>query len=440
MLLPPHPEIPFSPRRTPFFYGWVIVVATTTGVLFSLPGQTMGVAVFTDALLDATGLARVDLSHAYLIGTVTSALFLPWAGIQIDRLGVRVAAMAAAVGLGATVVFLSQVDRIAAVLHPSGRVSGFVLLAVGFAALRFTGQGVLTLASNTMLARWFDRRRGMAAAISGAFVAVGFAAAPLLLDAWIARSGWRGAWLQIGAVETIVMSLIAFVFFRENPESCGLTVDGPEVPRPRRPAPTPEAFATRSQALRTRGFWILSTTLALQALTVTGITLHVIDLGAAAGLAKTEALGLFPPIAVASIGSGVLIGWAIDRMRIRTLVWTMLACESIGFVASAHLGHPLGFPAAALGLGLAAGQFGVLSSVGFPRLFGRSHLGAISGANATIVVLGSAIGPSLLAASRSAFGSYEPVLYLLAALAPAIALAAWQPLHPRDVAPSRRDR
>lgn len=431
----PYSEVPFSPHRVPFFYGWVVVLATTTGVLFSLPGQTMGVAVFTDALLDVTGLGRVDLSNAYLLGTVASSAFLPRAGAWIDRVGVRVSAMAAAVGLGATVALLSQVDWITTALPFSRRASGFVVLAVGFTALRFTGQGVLTLACNTMLARWFDRRRGFAAAMSGALVALGFAAAPRLLDGWIASTGWRVAWLQIAALEIILMSLFAFVFFRETPESCGLPIDGEASAQTPRVPLSNETSATRSEALRTRGFWILSTTLALQALTMTGITLHVIDLGAAAGLTRTEALDVFPPIAVVTLVSGAVVGWVADRVRIRTLVWTMLACESVGFAASAHLGHPLGFHTAAVGLGLAAGQFGLLSSVGFPRLFGRRHLGAISGANMTAVVVGSAIGPSLLAASRSAFGSYEPVLYVLAILPLGVALAARNPLHPLDVPP-----
>ena len=118
----------------------------------------------------------------------------------------------------------------------------------------------------------------------------------------------------------------------------------------------------------------------------------------------------------------------------------MLACESVGFAASAHIGHPMGFRAAAIGLGLAAGQFGLLSSVGLPRLFGRLHLGAIAGASMTAVVVGSAIGPSLLAASRSVLGSYGPVLHVLATLPLGIALATVRPLHPNDVPPSTRTK
>jgi hypothetical protein len=36
------------------FYGWPIAAAGALGVLMSVPGQTMGVSVFTDSLLTAS--------------------------------------------------------------------------------------------------------------------------------------------------------------------------------------------------------------------------------------------------------------------------------------------------------------------------------------------------------------------------------------------------
>ena len=44
--------------------------------VMSAPGQTIGVSVFTESLLDATGLSRVEFSNAYLMGTLASGLLL----------------------------------------------------------------------------------------------------------------------------------------------------------------------------------------------------------------------------------------------------------------------------------------------------------------------------------------------------------------------------
>ena len=61
------PDFPFSPKKIPFFYGWLIVAAGTLAVVFSIPGQTMGFSVFTDVLIKELGLTRVQLSTAYCI-------------------------------------------------------------------------------------------------------------------------------------------------------------------------------------------------------------------------------------------------------------------------------------------------------------------------------------------------------------------------------------
>ena len=80
---------PFDIRRVPFFYGWVILLLSTLGILVSIPGQTMGMAVFTDPLIDALGLSRTQLSVAYMVGTIGSSLFLTRAGRLYVRFGGR---------------------------------------------------------------------------------------------------------------------------------------------------------------------------------------------------------------------------------------------------------------------------------------------------------------------------------------------------------------
>ncbi len=46
-----------------------------------------------------------------------------------------------------------------------------------------------------------------------------------------------------------------------------------------------------------------------------------------------------------------------------------------------------------ISLGIAGGLFGMLNIVTWPKLYGKKHLGAISGFAMSIIVAGSAIGP-----------------------------------------------
>ena len=41
------PDWPFPVNHSPIFYGWVIWLVSTLGILMSIPGQTMGMGVFT---------------------------------------------------------------------------------------------------------------------------------------------------------------------------------------------------------------------------------------------------------------------------------------------------------------------------------------------------------------------------------------------------------
>lgn len=419
---------PFAPRRLPFFYGWWIVVVATLGVLASIPGQTVGVSVFTDSLLNATGLSRLEVSTAYLIGTLASGTLLPLGGSLADRIGARAAGVLASLGLGGTLVLLSNVDRVAHAIGDSTTIA-LVVLSGSFLCLRFCGQGMLTLVSRTMLGRWFERRRGLAAGVAGVVISFGFGGAPKLFDVWIDGRGWRGAWTDMALVVGVGMAVVALLFFRNDPERCGLRMDGAP-PRERAPDRTDEHVEeddddtltglTRGEALRTLAFWAVTFALATQALVVTAVTFHIVDIGASVGgLARGDAVAIFLPVAVASTATGLGGGVLADRVPTKPLLIIMMVGQALAILCVAHL--DVAFWGAVVGLGISGGLMQPIATVAYPRLFGRKHLGAIAGAEMMVLVIASALGPMLLASSRDAFGSYVPALYACLAL-PAIAI------------------
>ena len=210
---------PFDPSRFRFYYGWVVLMAGTVGVMASIPGQTAGVSVFTDHLTDATGLSRLQLSIAYLIGTGTSGFLLPRGGRAIDTHGSRVVALGAVIGLSATVTGLSFVGDM-------GPVVGLAVMSIGFGCLRFSGQGLLTLSSRTMISQWFDRRRGLVSSLSNAVMSFVFAATPAILLVLIEANGWRAAWRLIAVALIVVVGTFVVVLYRVSPETSGLRIDG----------------------------------------------------------------------------------------------------------------------------------------------------------------------------------------------------------------------
>jgi hypothetical protein len=172
------PDWPFDIRRVPFFYGWVIWLLSTLGFLFSIPGQTMGMAVFTDQFIEVLGLSRTQLSLAYLIGTVGSALLLTRAGRWYDRLGGRVMVALASLVLALMLLFIASTDLLAGMVG-GGPVAGFILIMLGYFGVRFFGQGILTSAARNVLLLWFEKRRGLVSGCCGLI--------PLVLSGQVAR-------------------------------------------------------------------------------------------------------------------------------------------------------------------------------------------------------------------------------------------------------------
>ena len=52
---------PFRAGRSPFYYGWVIAAVSTLGFIMSIPGQTMGMAVFADAFMDGVSFEQYTM-------------------------------------------------------------------------------------------------------------------------------------------------------------------------------------------------------------------------------------------------------------------------------------------------------------------------------------------------------------------------------------------
>jgi OFA family oxalate/formate antiporter-like MFS transporter len=296
---------PFDPRRVPFFYGWVIWGFSTLGFLMSIPGQTMGMAVFTDPFLEVTDLTRTELSLAYLIGTVTSSFFLTKAGTWYDRYGGRFMISVSSVMLGVMVLFISLTDKMTQALGGGA----FVLMMIGYFGVRFFGQGVLTSCSRNVLLHWFVKRRGLVSGVRGVFVSFGFSLAPLMLAYLIVAFGWRGALWALALVVGVLFAGLALIFIRDTPESMGMSADGVDLENGG-VASIESPSRTLSEARTDPVFWIYSASLGMHALFGTALTFHVVSIFSEAGRSREEAFGYFFPSAVFSTVTNLWpVGW-----------------------------------------------------------------------------------------------------------------------------------
>lgn len=400
-------NFPFRQGYLPTWYGILVLLLGTIGVVMSVPGQTMGVSVFTDHLIEALGLSRDQLSLAYMFGTLTSSLIITRAGKLYDRYGARMIGVVTSVMLAVALIYMISLSNLAPSIKHSWVI--FLLTVLGFFGMRFFGQGVLTMVSRNMVMKWYDKIRGLANSILGAVTALGFSVAPAVFSVLIDDKGWQGAWWIIAAIVGLGFATVVFLFFRDNPLTYNLKPDHPLIALTRGGGrhikSTPAKNYTLKEASRTYSFWVFNLTLAMFALYSTAYTFHVESLFSTVGMTKSDAISIFVPAGVISVGIQIVASWLSDYIKLRYL----LLVEQIGLIASMlalSMLSPENKWIFIVGNGLMMGIFGVLTAITWPRFFGLKHLGAISGFALSWSVAGSAIGPYFFSKSLDLSGTY----------------------------------
>ena len=431
---------PFAPRRAPFFYGWVIVFMGGMGVLASMPGQTLGVSAFKNHVRDALGMSDIAISAAYMIGTILSALLLTPIGKLLDRMGARLVAPASALLMGAVLLMLSKCDVAAdllsrAVPWMAPGTAPVVVMALLFFALRFSGQGVLTMTSRNMVAKWFNYRRGLASGIMGFLTQPGFAATPYFLSLLVDAYGWRHAWQILGALAICVFVPMAILFFRDNPEACGLVPDGGLPDHLKKEQELRHTISHQfelSEARRTFAFWVFVGPSMMSALFLTAIAFHIENIFASVGLPKDAAFASFIPGCLISMAVRPFLGKLADVVKLTHILRLQLVGLAAMMLGVAFLAPGLPLWAYYIGGGLSASVFSILLSMTWPAFFGREHLGAISGFVMSLIVFGSAIGPWFFSQLETVTGNYANASLLCLVVTLLFLVATFFVKHPQD--------
>lgn len=405
-----------NPSKSPVFYGYVILVMGTLGIYFSIPGQTIGVSVFTDPVKDALGLSRNQFSNAYMIGTIMSSLFIGRAGIWFDKYGARYTAFFAALMLAMALLLSSwSLDistRVKDVLNLDSWMVPFTIMTLLFFMIRFSGQGVLTMASRNVIMIWFDKNRGKVNAISSIAISFGFSSSPLWVNFLIEEYRWDGAW-RILALGLLVFSFLILQLFKNKPEDHGLVPDGTSVStRTKEEVRIEKKQYTLKEAMRTRAFWMYALMLCFNSFYITGLTFHVVSIFESEGFTKSDAISIFLPGSVVAVTISTIFNYLSDYLSLKVYLFLMIFGGMVASIGLLLLSYPLGIPLLVAGFGIMGGFFAVLNAIAWPRFYGRNHLGSITGKVMGFIVLASALAPSVFSLCYTTFETYSVVGYL----------------------------
>jgi MFS family permease len=387
----------------PFFYGWVILLAGMLGIVMMGPSQTFTVSLFIDHIVADLGISRSVVSLIYGVATLTASLLLPITGRLVDRYGARRMIVVDALTFGLAIMLLSQM-------------SGPWSLLGMFLMVRFLGFGSMQLISNTVIAQWFVRRRGLAMGIAGQSLAISLIIYPALSKLLIDELGWRMAWVALGALALAIMLPAGWLFFRDRPELYGLVPDGN--------APTAEELETLRQeehwtlaeARRTPIFWLFAVACSGLSLITAGMVFHQTSLFESHGVDGSLTVMAFQIQALFAIIGNLGIGYLLDRAPARRLLALQMFCLAATIVQMLFLRNAMDVAIYSALIGLTAGSFRVMDATVWARYFGRLHIGSIRGATMIGTVGGTALGTYILGLGYDLTGGYDTALYVLLAL------------------------
>jgi predicted MFS family arabinose efflux permease len=182
--------------------------------------------------------------------------------------------------------------------------------------------------------------------------------------------------------------------------------------------------ATLGDALGSGCFWIFALSISLFGLTTAGVSLFQQLILAERGLPESVfhvvlIIGLFAGLAANLVG-----GWLLRRHSMATLLAIAMFLLAGSLAALPFLRTALQAYVQGIVAGIAGGLLTVLFFAVWAPAFGPRHLGRIQSSAQMMTVLASAVGPLLVAWGREQFGSYLPILSMLAIVSAAFGFAA----------------
>ncbi len=286
--------------------GWRVAAGAGVGVFFgSLAFATF--PVFLKPLSEEFSWSREAVSTAFGAMTLGAALSTLLVGIVADRVGATRICGSCLLVCGLAFASLSM-------LTPQLQHLYIVFAVVGLAI-----PGTSAVVYSRALSSWFDRRRGAALAVVMASAAVGSIVLPPAASALIARLGWRGACLLLGATSLLVGVPIVVRTVREH-----ATTPAHEWAR------APGNGVSVFRALASRVFWILIAVVFGSTLALTGVVVHLSALLTDRGLPASQAALVLSVLGGVTLAGRLVTGWCLDRFAEARVACALLALAALG--------------------------------------------------------------------------------------------------------------
>ena len=378
-------------------HSWVMVIfAVVILVNHAMINYSFG--VFLKPITEAFKWDRGTVSGALSVYMIVFGLLSVIAGRLCDKYGPRLLLTASAIFSGAGFLLMSTITQLWQVYLYTGIILGI-------------GSGLCLAPIVSTIARWFDRKRGLALGLTWSGIAIGGTITPLLVQGLIGQRNWQWAYLWLGISFFIIMLPIS-QFMKRSPDAIGLKPYG-YAENLKDEVPLTEQGYSFGKAIRTARFWFFSLILFCLSFFTQTLGSHLVPHARDIGINPAIAASFVSIYVAVSAAGRNLCGVIVDRiggartlligfaMITLTIVWLLLAHEVWMFYAFA------------LFYGIAFGSVVPLQTLMPGELFGLKSLGIISAMMMLIGQVGGAIGVPLAGTIFDKTGSYQLDFYIL---------------------------
>jgi MFS family permease len=398
-------------KKQPVFYGWWIVVGLFAIDIVASLGR-YNLAAFLPFMMDELGWARETISLAQSISIWLYAAFVLLSGALVDRIGGRKVFL-----IGGAITILGWV-LFSAVQTPWQLYLYYgVLLSLGVGMSHY----VPVMATTR---KWFRRRAGLVAGVTGSAWAVGNAVFLPVLTRMADSSGWRYTSWLLGICFGAVIILCALFIIRDTPESVGLRPDGEESPPSDDPATSAEVSWDIKRALKTSQFLLLLVAYSVYNIGLNGLVTHVVAWGTDLGSAEATAGIFFTAFAAPWVLGSIAGGWLGDRYgKERIMPIGIIIATAAMLYGGLGVHTQQGLMVLAIGVGLGTGLQVPLYVPLLGDMFGRARVGSLFGILTFGYGLVGGWGPLIWANLRETTGAYNDaallstICYAMAAVA-----------------------
>lgn len=399
-----------APTRQRIFYGWVIVLVSFLTLLLVM-GTRFSFGVFYTSMLEEMGWSRAATAGIFSVSMLVYAVVALGVGAAFDWLGPRRMFPLAAVLLGTGFLLCSRITELWQFYLYYG-----VIVGAGFTALGF-------IPHVSLLARWFQRRRGLATSLAMCGTGVGsLLVAPL--SAWlIARYGWQQSFLLYALLLPGVLVPLLLILHRNGPEELGLQPDGapgmPALAQQRSRRTDTAGGPSYTAAFTTRAFWALGGIIFVVAFNHMMLIVHQNQYLVDSGFSQAFAAWMLGLSGILRSAGGVLWGAISDRMTRETsfTISTLLGVVALLLLISVQASPEAWRVVLAVTLmGLGYGGASIIYATSAADLFQGRHFGKILGVMEIGFGLGASLGSYVAGVVFDRWQTYHPSFYIVIGL------------------------